>query len=57
MAAMRTYQGREKPRSVAVVAGTHPALVMLGGIETLLNELEAAGDILSEPIEVINMPT
>ena len=55
---MRKYHERGQPCPVAVVAGTHPALVMLGGIEIPYgkNELEAAGGILGEPIEVINMP-
>ena len=36
----------------------HPSMVMLGGIEIPYgkNELEAAGGILGEPVEVINMP-
>jgi 3-polyprenyl-4-hydroxybenzoate decarboxylase len=55
---MRKYHERGQPCPVAVVAGTHPALVMLGGIEIPYgkNELEAAGGILGEPIEVISMP-
>ncbi|TMJ66426.1 MAG: UbiD family decarboxylase, partial [Alphaproteobacteria bacterium] len=55
---MRKYHERGEPCPVAVVAGMHPVLVMLGGIEIPYgkNELEAAGGILGEPIEVINMP-
>src|SRR5690349_10802811 len=55
---MRKYHERGQPCPVAVIAGMHPALVMLGGIEIPYgkNELEAAGGILGEPIEVINMP-
>ena len=55
---MRKYHERGEPCPVAVIAGMHPALVMLGGIEIPYgkNELEAAGGILGEPIEVINMP-
>ena len=55
---MRKYHERGQPCPVAVVAGMHPALVMLGGIEIPYgkNELEAAGGILGESIEVINMP-
>src|SRR4029434_5902537 len=55
---MRKDHERGQPCPVAVVAGMHPALVMLGGIEIPYgkNELEAAGGILGEPIEVINMP-
>src|SRR5436853_590602 len=43
---------------VAANAGMHPALVMLGGIEIPYgkNELEAAGGIFGEAVEVINMP-
>ena len=41
---MRKYHERGQPCPVAVVAGMHPALVMLGGIEIPYgkNELEAA---------------
>ena len=55
---MRKYHERGAPCPVAVIAGMHPALVMLGGIEIPYgkNELEAAGGILGEPVEVINMP-
>ena len=55
---MRKYHERGQPCPVAVIAGMHPALVMLGGIEIPYgkNELEAAGGILGEPVEVINMP-
>ncbi len=55
---MRKYHERGQPCPVAVIAGMHPALVMLGGIEIPYgkNELEAAGGILGESVEVINMP-
>jgi 4-hydroxy-3-polyprenylbenzoate decarboxylase len=55
---MRKYHERGQPCPVAVIAGMHPALFMLGGIEIPYgkNELEAAGGILGEPIEIINMP-
>ena len=55
---MRKYHERGEPCPVAVVAGMHPVLLMLGGIEIPYgkNELEAAGGILGEPVEVINMP-
>src|SRR5205823_9922479 len=45
---MRKYHERGEPCPVAVVAGMHPVLVMLGGIEIPYgkNELEAAGGIL-----------
>src|SRR6476659_6300069 len=47
---MRKYHERGQPSPVAVVAGMHPALFMLGGVEVPYgkNELEAAGGILGE---------
>src|SRR5258708_4457085 len=55
---MRKYHERGQPCPVAVVAGMHPVLMMLGGVEVPYgkNELEAAGGIFGEPVEVINMP-
>src|SRR5262249_25638666 len=55
---MRKYHERGEPCPVAVVVGMHPVLVMLGGVEVPYgkNELEGAGGILGEPVEVINMP-
>ena len=55
---MRKYHERGQTCPVAVVAGMHPSMVMLGGIEIPYgkNELEAAGGILGESVEVINMP-
>ena len=55
---MRKYHERGQKCPVAVVAGMHPSMVMLGGIEIPYgkNELEAAGGILGESVEVINMP-
>ncbi len=55
---MRKYHERGQPCPVAVIAGMHPAMVMLGGIEIPYgkNELEAAGGIFGESVEVINMP-
>ena len=55
---MRKYHERGQPCPVAVIAGMHPSMTMLGGIEIPYgkNELEAAGGILGEPVEVINMP-
>src|SRR5260370_18387590 len=55
---MRKYHERGQPCPVAVVAGMHPVLMMLGGVEVPYgkNELEAAGGIFAEPFEVINMP-
>ena len=48
---MRKYHERGQPCPVAVIAGMHPSMVMLGGIEIPYgkNELEAAGGILGEP--------
>ena len=44
-------------RPVAVIAGMHPALFMLAGLEVPYgkSEFEAAGGLLGEPVEV-NMP-
>ena len=55
---MGKYHERGQPCPVAVVVGMHPALVMLSGLEIPYgkSELEAAGGILGEPVEVINMP-
>jgi UbiD family decarboxylase len=43
---------------VAVVAGMHPAMFMLAGLEIPFgkSEIEAAHGILGEPIEVLRMP-
>src|SRR5436305_13564090 len=55
---MQKYHERGQPCPVAVIAGMHPALVMLGGIEIPYgkNELEAACGIFGESVEVIIMP-
>jgi len=55
---MRKYHERGEPCPVAVVAGMHPALFMLAGLEIPYgkSEYEAAGGIFGEPVEVINMP-
>ena len=55
---MGKYHDRGQPCPVAVIAGMHPALLMLAGLEIPYgkNEMEAAGGILGEPIEVFNMP-
>lgn len=55
---MGKYHARGQKCPVAVVAGMHPALFMLAGLEIPYgkSEYEAAGGILGEPIEVINMP-
>jgi 4-hydroxy-3-polyprenylbenzoate decarboxylase len=55
---MGKYHDRGEPCPVAVIAGMHPALFMLAGLEVPYgkSEIEAAGGILGEPIEVFNMP-
>ncbi|MDP6174929.1 MAG: UbiD family decarboxylase, partial [Rhodospirillales bacterium] len=55
---MEKYHDRGEPCPVAVVAGMHPALFMLAGLEIPYgkNEFEAAGGIFGEGVEVINMP-
>lgn len=55
---MGKYHARGQPCPVAVIAGMHPALFMLAGLEIAYgkNEMEAGGGILGEPIEVFNMP-
>jgi len=55
---MGKYHDRGQPCPVAVISGMHPALFMLAGLEIPYgkSEMEAAGGILGEPIEVINMP-
>ncbi len=55
---MGKYHERGEPCPVAVVAGMHPALLMIGGLEIPYgkNEFEAVGGLMGEPVEVINMP-
>ena len=55
---MRKYHERGQPCPVAVIAGMHPALFMLGGVEDSLWQERARGRgrLLGEPIEIINMP-
>ena len=55
---MGKYHDRGQPCPVAVVVGMHPAYLMLAGLEIPYgkSEMEAAGGILGEPIEVFNMP-
>ena len=55
---MGKYHDRGQPCPVAVVAGMHPSYLMLAGLEIPYgkNEMEAAGGILGEPVEVFNMP-
>tara|TARA_Y100001954_G_scaffold239084_1_gene310841 strand:+ start:3376 stop:4806 length:1431 start_codon:yes stop_codon:yes gene_type:complete len=55
---MRKYFDRGEPCPIAVVAGMHPALFMVAGLEMPYgkNEYDCAGGILGEGVEVINMP-
>jgi UbiD family decarboxylase len=55
---MGKYHDRGLPCPVSVVAGMHPSYLMLAGLEIPYgkNEMEAAGGILGEPVEVFNMP-
>ena len=55
---MGKYHERNKPCPVAVVVGMHPALFMLAGLEVPYgkSEIEAAGGIFGEPVDVFNMP-
>ena len=55
---MTKYHERGQPCPVAVVTGMHPALFMLAGLEVPYgkSELDMAGGILGEGVEVINMP-
>ena len=55
---MGKYHERKQPCPVAVIVGMHPAMFMLAGLEIPYgkNEIEAAGGVIGEPIEVIHMP-
>jgi 4-hydroxy-3-polyprenylbenzoate decarboxylase len=55
---MRKYHERGQPCPIAVVAGMHPALFMVAGIEIPYgkNEYDAAGGLLGEPVEIIAGP-
>src|ERR1700686_1196405 len=55
---MGKYHERGQPCPVAVVCGMHPGLFMLAGLEIPYgkSEFEAAGGLMGEPVEVINMP-
>jgi UbiD family decarboxylase len=56
---MRRYHERGEPCPIAVVAGMHPALFMVAGIEIPYgkNEYDAAGGLIGEPVEVIAGPS
>jgi 4-hydroxy-3-polyprenylbenzoate decarboxylase len=55
---MRRYHERGEPCPIAVVAGMHPALFMVAGLEIPYgkNEYDAAGGLIGEPVEVIAGP-
>jgi len=55
---MRKYHERGEACPVAVVAGMHPALFMVSGLEIPhgKNEYDAAGGLLGEPVEVVHGP-
>ncbi|MFL5059508.1 MAG: UbiD family decarboxylase [Xanthobacteraceae bacterium] len=55
---MRRYHERGQPCPIAVVAGMHPALFMVAGIEVPYgkNEYDAAGGLIGEPVEIIAGP-
>jgi len=55
---MRKYHERGEPCPIAVVAGMHPALFMVAGLEMPYgkNEYDCAGGLLGEGVEVITMP-
>src|SRR6266568_7487809 len=54
----RRYHERGEPCPVAVVAGMHPALFMVAGIEIPYgkNEYDAAGGLIGEAVEIIAGP-
>ncbi|MEE8332682.1 MAG: UbiD family decarboxylase [Alphaproteobacteria bacterium] len=55
---MRKYHERGEPCPIAVVAGMHPSLFMVAGLEMPYgkNEYDCAGGLLGEGVEVITMP-
>ena len=55
---MNKYHDRGEPCPVAVVVGVHPVTFMLSGLEIPYgkSELDAAGGIFGEPVEVFKMP-
>jgi 4-hydroxy-3-polyprenylbenzoate decarboxylase len=55
---MRKYHERGQPCPIAVVAGMHPALFMVAGIEIPYgkNEYDAAGGLIGEAVEIIHGP-
>jgi UbiD family decarboxylase len=55
---MNKYHDRGEACPVAVVVGVHPVVFMLSGLEIPYgkSELDAAGGIFGEPIDVLRMP-
>jgi 4-hydroxy-3-polyprenylbenzoate decarboxylase len=55
---MRKYHARGEPCPIAVVAGVHPGLFAIAGLEVPYgkNEYDAAGGLLRQSIRVINGP-
>ncbi len=55
---MRRYHERGEPCPIAVVAGMHPALFMVAGLEIPYgkNEYDAAGGLIGEPVDVVAGP-
>ena len=55
---MDKYHVRGEPCPVAVVAGMHPALLMIAGLEIPqdVSEYDAVGGIFGEPVRVLEMP-
>jgi len=55
---MKKYHDRGERCPVAVVAGIHPVMFMIGGFEVPYgkNELDVVGGIFGESVDVINMP-
>jgi UbiD family decarboxylase len=55
---MEKYHRLGKPCPVAIVLGMHPSMLMLAGLEIPYgkNEIEAAGGILGEAVDVVRLP-
>ena len=55
---MDKYHARGEPCPVAVVAGMHPTLLMIAGLEIPqgVSEYDAVGGIFGEPVRTLEMP-
>jgi len=55
---MDKYHSRGEPCPVAVVAGMHPTLLMIAGLEIPqgVSEYDAVGGIFGEPVRTLEMP-